>query len=362
MTRSAQVPAPNGVLTAAGAVLCAVAAAFAAPELYVPGVSLLLVGVVAPAWVNLAARGVRLSLRAPEGVVQEGERVTVQLAVARGRCPLPAGTLTLVSPEQALALPSRRDGGTATTSLPMYRRGRHAIGPLRLTVRDPLGLYSREVSSSAGEVLVLPRVHPVSAEATGGLDGGAQRRALAPRAANEIDSLQQYRPGAPASRIHWPTVARTGELVEHRLVADSERRPLIVLDATAPDSPDSLDRAVRAAASLCVHLARRGGCGLMLPGDRRSVGIEPDLRGWPAQHARLALVQATDIPPVGRRGQHPENASMVVYVTAALPGDAAVPIGCWRLGPHPLRGLPVAFSVAGCDAQAMPATMAARSA
>jgi uncharacterized protein (DUF58 family) len=349
-------------LAAAGAILCAVAAAFAAPELYVPGVSLLLVALAAPLWVGVAARGVRLWLHAPEGVVQEGERVTVRFGVRRGACPLPGGTLELVSPPQPLALPGRHDGGASTTSLPMYRRGRHRVGPLRLTVRDPFGLASREIVSAASEVLVLPRVHPMSAEATGGLDGGAQRRALAPRAASEIDSLRPYRPGAPASRIHWPTVARTGELIEHRLVADAERRPLIVLDATAPQSPDSLDRAVRAAASLCVHLARRGGCGLLLPGDRRSVGIEPDLRGWPAQHARLALVEATDVPPAAARGQLADNASMLVYVSAALPGAAAPPIGCCRVSPHPMPGLPVAFSVAGCDAQIVPALMAVQSA
>ena len=58
--------------------------------------------------------------------------------------------------------------------------------------------------------------------------------------------------------------------------------------------------AVRAAASLCVHLAREGGCALLLPGDRRPVDIGHDLGAWPALHARLALVEAGGAPPARR--------------------------------------------------------------
>ena len=49
--------------------------------------------------------------------------------------------------------------------------------------------------------------------------------------------------------------------------------------------------AVRAAASLCVHLARKDGCAILLPGERRPIEIGHDLGAWPAVHARLALVR-----------------------------------------------------------------------
>jgi len=353
-------------LGAAGLVLCAVAVAFAAPELYVPGVSLLLVAVVAPAWVSWAARGIRLRLRAAADVVPEGARVALEVRVRRGRWPLPGATLVLAPRDHTLPLPRRRAGGTIATSVALPHRGRHVVGPVRLTVRDPLGICRRELESGVAEVLVLPQVHPMRAEAAGGLRGGMRRRAFAPQAASEIDSLRPYRPGAPASRIHWATVARTGELVEHHLAADAEQRALIILDARAPQSEDSLDRAVRAAASLCVHLAARGGCSLLLPGDRRSTAIERDLRAWPLAHTRLALVPragASDAPtPAAPSRQQAERASMVVYVTAAAPGVTDIPPGCWRLGPHPLARQSVAFSVAGCDAQLVPAVSVARSA
>ena len=88
----------------------------------------------------------------------------------------------------------------------------------------------------------------------------------------EIDGLRPYRNGSPASRIHWATVARTGEMVEHRLVAGADSSPLVVLDRFNPADQDALDSAVRAAASICVHLAPAGGCTLLVSGERRRAG------------------------------------------------------------------------------------------
>ena len=141
---------------------------------------------------------------------------------------------------------------------------------------------------------MLPRIHPVVA--AGGGDGAAAVAAAGARPAEasaeiEMESLRPYREGAPASRIHWPTVARVGTLMERRLLADSDSQPLVVVDPTHPTDEAALDMAVRAAASLCVHLARRGGCSLLLPGDRRAVDIGPDLGNWTALHVRLALVE-----------------------------------------------------------------------
>ena len=84
---------------------------------------------------------------------------------------------------------------------------------------------------------------------------------------------------APATRIHWATVARTGTLVERLVHEQSQGLPLIVFDARWPASAEALDMAVRAAASLCVGLAQLGGCSLLLPGSRSP---QPVRRGtWP---------------------------------------------------------------------------------
>jgi uncharacterized protein (DUF58 family) len=167
----------------------------------------------------------------------------------------------------------------------------------------------------------------------------------------DLDGLRPYREGTPASRIHWPAVARSGDMLERRLVADSDSAPLVILDATTPPSADALDRAVRAAASLCVHLGRRSGCALLLPGDRRPATLAPDMAAWPSLHARLALVEAAGArPPLSRA----RRAGAVIWVSAR--GDAPRDLartaggGGWLVTPldSAAPGTPMAFTVAGC--------------
>ena len=71
----------------------------------------------------------------------------------------------------------------------------------------------------------------------------------------------------------------------------------MVVDPSAPSGEENLDKAIRAAASLCVHLAQVGGCAVLLPGDRRPIEIGHDMGAWPAVHVRLALVEAGAPPP-----------------------------------------------------------------
>ena len=173
------------------------------------------------------------------------------------------------------------------------RRGRRVLEPARLVIRDPLRLLSREiVHEDRNEVLVLPRVEPVTAPGGGGAGAGEHggagidagvigRRLDASLAELEIDGLRPYREGAPASRIHWPSVARSGEMLERRLVAELDSAPLIVMDPSAPSGEEDLDKAVRAAASLCVHLARDGRL-------RRAPARRPAPDRDRARHGRLA--------------------------------------------------------------------------
>jgi hypothetical protein len=137
--------------------------------------------------------------------------------------------------------------------------------------------------------------------------------------------------------------------MERRLLADSNAQPLVVVDPTQPASELALDMAVRAAASLCIHLARAGGCSVLLPGDRRAVDLAPDLGGWPGLHARLALVEPAMGGPAarlqGRRGA-------VFWITArqGLPrGLERIHAERYLVSPSVMRG-DATFTVAGCGA------------
>ena len=175
------------------------------------------------------------------------------------------------------------------------RRGRKRLAEPSVIVRDPFGLATprRRRAAARRRLLVLPRIGqgpsrpPARATAPASPRGGGR-----PSVAAEVDldGLRPHRPGAPASRMYWPAFARTGELMERRMRADTDTRPLVVLDPRGAADDAALDAAVRAAASLAVHLAREGGCALLLPGDRRPTALEPTLAAWEHAHARLAVV------------------------------------------------------------------------
>lgn len=339
---------------ALGVVLLLCGAAVDSPSLNVPGVVLLALGAGAGLWVLFADRGAFASREPGPATVLEDEPYPLRLRFAAGLLVPPAGEL--VEPLLPDPLPiGRRRARRARVDVRFSRRGRRTIEPARLTIRDPLWLSVRERAvGEPHEVTVLPRVEPVLLDEAAGRSGamgdvGRPLRAAA-GAELELDSLRPYREGTPASRIHWPTVARAGELVERRLVGEDDARPVTVLDARRPESEEALDRAVRAAASLTVWLARSGGCGLLLPGERRPAELDEHLHGWASLHVRLALAQAVEEPP---RTDRLQRAGAVFWVVAAAGGR--VPAGLERAA-VPIRflvtageapGVP-AFTVAGC--------------
>ncbi len=338
MTRARE-PALIGVL------LCATAAAAAVPALYAPGFAALLACGLAPLWVRFSARRCTLSLSAGALSAEEDQPVEVRVTLRRGLLPFPGGALLPWPGAQEIDLKAQRLLDVrGRASIP--RRGRHLVGPARLTVTDPFGLAERERASAGSEVLVLPRIHPLDSAALAFLEG-VGRSSREP--AQGLDSLQAHRPGSPASRIHWPTVARSGVLMERSMAAEEGARVLVELDASRPESEEALDRAVRAAASICLHLARQGGCLVLLSGEARPTVLGPDLQAWPGLHARMALLA----PGAAlRRAPGSERGLNVIRVTASAAGAGAQAAGphC-RVAPQPLPGLPTLFVLAGCSAQ-----------
>jgi uncharacterized protein (DUF58 family) len=347
-----------------GAGFAFLGAGFDSPAFYVPGVALALLGVGLWAWVRFAAATTRLrQLPGPRTVVED-EPYPAQLELSGPRL-VPGAALT--SP--ALARPLRlgmRLPPSVDLEASFPRRGRHSLHDAKLTIADPLGLWSAEVQAGGrAEVLVLPRTSPVvsagfaagaadesDAEGPGrgvgtaGIDTGAVEF--------EPDGLRPYREGTPASRIHWPAVARTGELLEHKLVSGGRAAPLLVLDAFDPIDEAALDAAVRATASLALHLGKAGGCGVLLPGEARPLELDSGLRVWPELHARLALVEPSAARPLRRR---PPRGDRVYWISARaeLPASPSRAARGWGGGfwvsPLPLPGRRTEFTVAGCHVQ-----------
>jgi uncharacterized protein (DUF58 family) len=164
-------------------------------------------------------------------------------------------------------------------------------------------------------------------------------------------------PGVAASRVHWPTVARTGSLAERVITPEFDRGLLVVLDTRVAVDLERLDAAVRAAASLALALARDGGARLLVCDQPAAWSIDGRLAGWPRVHARLATVDR------GRTlaWRTIESASLVIWVAPVA--TVGRPAGARRM-PDFVVG-PVAdgggglFTVCGCAVRGAQAPVAA---
>ena len=335
-----------------GIVLVLVAGTFDAEALYVAGVAFVLLAVGSVAWVLLAARGVTVTRTVEARRVVEDDPLAVTVEVSGGAVPLP--TADLVDPllEDPVALGFGRAQRRMRIKARFGRRGRRTLAPPAVVVRDPLGLASVTVRGDhEDELLVLPRIESVRPLRAG--DDGRGRRHGRPAMAAEVelDGVREHRPGTPASRIYWPALARGAGLMERRLRAESDSRPMIVLDCRGAEREEDLDAAVRAAASLAVSLARDGGSQLLMPGDRRPTALDDTLAGWAHLHARLALVQGggkASLSGIATR------LGPVIYVAPHVPArppralEHAPAAGRVIVCPGQMPGRRPSFSVAGC--------------
>lgn len=355
-----------GAVAVAGLALILVALMFDAAPLFVPGIALVVLGVVAPAWVQLAARAAGIERQLDSDRVVEDEPIEATIEVSRGHWGLPGAAVLdpLAGKPVLLYAPMSLLSGAQSASVRIVarfpRRGIRRIDPPTLVVSDALELARvvRVSPSPPQELLVLPRTERVR-----WVPGAGEkwRRAagvasVEPLGATDVDGLRPYRPGTPASRIHWSALARGAGLLERRLQADTDSRPLVVLDARGSGPPEHLDAAVRAAASLVLELGGRVGCGLLLPGEHRPLEVEPDLTAWPIAQTKLALIEGG--PETRAPGLAPgARSAQVVYVAAT--SLARLPPGLLGAGvraavlvvPTPLVTQPThdaTFEVAGC--------------
>ncbi|CAM3771051.1 DUF58 domain-containing protein [Nocardiopsis rhodophaea] len=144
-------------------------------------------------------------------------------------------------------------------------RGGYPIGPLRLTLDDPLGcVRMRRTLGTHVSLLVtppvvaLPRMWPMG----GATDSGESSTRFVTGVGEDDQVPRAYRYGDDLRRVHWRSTARVGELMvrreEHRLGDHSA----ILLDTrdsahAGEGAGSSLETAVSAAASIALHFIGR---------------------------------------------------------------------------------------------------------
>jgi uncharacterized protein (DUF58 family) len=342
-------------LLALGAGMCLLAGAFAVPSLYVPGVALLLLPAAAAAAVAAAARGCTVELEVPAESIVEGEQLLATASVRGATGMLCRGTLRAGSGGHETSVGARRR--SLEVAVRPARRGRATIGPPAVRFADPFQICARERTGATRQLIVLPRLEHVRREDLERLlrlapAGGAREPG------SGADGLRPYRPGSPASRVHWLSVARTGTLVERRLSPEAEQMPVtVLLDARGAPSAGALDTAVRAATALVAGLARIGGCSVLLPGMRHPEALDESLVLWPRVHEQLALIE--DGAP---DWQAAREALRLVLVQAHAPvPPAGLPVSC-TVAPVADPRRAVLFGLAGCAVQPIAPVAAGRAA
>lgn len=150
----------------------------------------------------------------------------------------------------------------AAYRLPTEERGIVHIGPLQVEVGDPFGLTAIAVPGApVAELTVWPAVEPVAPmPRTNGDDphGGSDIPNTLAASADDFHALRPYVVGDDLRRVHWPSTARSDELMVRQDEMPWESRATVVLD-TRPSThtPATFERAVAAAASVIVACSRQ---------------------------------------------------------------------------------------------------------
>lgn len=146
------------------------------------------------------------------------------------------------------------DANRAAYRLGAERRGVFRVGPLTATVTDPFGLARVTTQAApATELTVYPRVEVVVPPP---LTTGHDPRTGAGQAAflgsgDEFYGLRAYEVGDDLRRVHWPSTARTDELMIRQHELPWQGRATILLDTRAAAHDEaSFELAVSAAATL----------------------------------------------------------------------------------------------------------------
>lgn len=215
----------------------------------------------------------------------------------------------------------------ATYRLPAERRGIFSVGPLEADVSDAFGLWSRRLPiAPAVELTVYPAVEallPLGHSRGDDPTAGAPRQAVG-SSGEDLYGLRAYRMGDDLRRVHWPSTARTGELVVRQLEQPWQGRATVVLDARAAvHTDDTLESAVSAAASI-VSASWAGGALVRLA---TTDGTDS---GFAAGHAHFeALLEHLAVVATGPDGLAPmvaglhrpgNGGALAVITTAAAPG------------------------------------------
>jgi uncharacterized protein (DUF58 family) len=189
--------------------------------------------------------------------------------------------------------------------VPTENRGRFPLGPMHVRVADAIGMVALNQSlPSTASILVTPRTEALPRiPLTGRWAGAGDNRTRDLLGGGSPDvTTREYRLGDDLRRIHWPTSARSDQLMVRREEQEWQSRCTLLIDNRRISHrgygvASSLETAVSAAASILRNLAAQDFEVRMITaaGQSSAHGWHQGARGatLPEQLERLALMQMT---------------------------------------------------------------------
>jgi uncharacterized protein (DUF58 family) len=220
------------------------------------------------------------------------------------------------------------------------RRGVFRLGPHRLRLGDPFGLFDAEINYDRSETLLIyPRVVQLpQVELPRGSAGGVAVRRRPLLGALPAASVREYSQGDSMRHVHWPSTAHRSHLMIKELELEPTGDVWIVLNLDAAvqrgeGRSGTLEYAIILAASMAAEMVSgrdRRAVGLLTASGENVVAIPPQpgqAQLW-AIMAALAPAQPTDwslaallrrnLSALGRR-----HTLIVITPTPAVQEDAA---------------------------------------
>jgi uncharacterized protein (DUF58 family) len=185
---------------------------------------------------------------------------------------------------------------------------------------DPFGLARTKVGSGpVDRIVVYPAVEPLTGfPIVRGQDPAMQasRPEHARRGGEDFYTLREYQRGDDLRRVHWPSSARTDQLMIRQLETPWQSRALVLLDVRSEsyESGAAFEKAVSGAATVVTHLVSSGFDADLWAGDADPI----DASRYASVMERLALVQpdpAIDIEAVATRIRQKGGGGALVIVT-----------------------------------------------
>lgn len=264
-------------------------------------------------WARANTRDLQVTVERPQDRLQEGQEFQERITVKN------LGWLTKLwlEVEDPSDLPGHkarqvitlgpRESRTWRTTTVCRLRGLYTIGPVRITTGDPFGFFRYTNSYGRPQhVLVYPRATelPNFYVPPANLPGEGRFRKRTHYVTPNASGVREYEPGDSFNRIHWPTTARTNQLMVKLFELDPASDIWVVLDLdksvhVGEGEEGTEEYAVRLAASIArFFLVANRSVGFLSFGDKLFVeGAERGAQHFTRILEALALSRAVgDVP------------------------------------------------------------------